>query len=177
MSCQRAETCLVRGTTRLAQRSSFPPRAHGADHVRDVQRARHERGDPGRTVSFRRFETHDGHRDGLLRRCVAHSSHPELRVAPEEQPVLLKEAPSHRERMAQTTFETFNVPAMNVAIQAALSLFVASRRTTAIVMDSCDVVSHTVLILSSGLRLRNNPSCSKKLLPTESAWRRPCSRL
>ena len=25
-----------------------------------------------------RFETHDGFRDGLLRRCVAHSSHPEL---------------------------------------------------------------------------------------------------
>ena len=36
-------------------------------HVRDVQRARHVRGDPGRIVSVR-FETHDGHCDGLLRR-------------------------------------------------------------------------------------------------------------
>ena len=44
-----------------------------ADHVRDDQRARHERGDPRRIVSFR-FETHDVHHDGLQRRCVAHSS-------------------------------------------------------------------------------------------------------
>ena len=39
----------------------------------------------------------------------------------------------NRERMTQNIFESFNVPAMNVAIQATLSLF-ASRRTTAIVM-------------------------------------------
>ena len=83
-------------------------------------------------LSLFRFETHDGHRDGLLRRCVAHSSHPELRVAPEEHPVLLNEAPSHRERMAQTMFETLNVPAMNVAILTVLSLC-ASRRTPGIV--------------------------------------------
>ena len=31
--------------------------------ARDVQRARHVRGDPGRIVSVR-FETHDVHRDG-----------------------------------------------------------------------------------------------------------------
>merc|ERR1712238_120416 len=42
-------------------------------------------------------------------------------------------------------FETFNVPAMYVAIQAVLSLY-ASGRTTGIVMDSCDGVSHTVPI-------------------------------
>ena len=53
----------------------------------------------------------------------SHSSHLELRVAPEEHPVLLKEAPSHRECMAQTTFETLNVPAVNVAIQTVLSLY------------------------------------------------------
>ena len=83
-------------------------------------------------LSLFRFETHDGHRDGLLRRCVAHSSHPELGVAPEEHPVFLNEAPSHRERMAQTMFETFNVPATKVAIQTVLSLC-ASRRTPGIV--------------------------------------------
>merc|ERR1712194_137953 len=41
--------------------------------------------------------------------------------------------------------ETFNVSAMYVAIQAVLSLY-ASGRTTGIVMDSGDGVSHTVPI-------------------------------
>ena len=42
-------------------------------------------------------------------------------------------------------FETFNMPAMYVAIQAVLSLY-ASGRTTGIVMDSGDGVSHDVPI-------------------------------
>ena len=42
-------------------------------------------------------------------------------------------------------FETFSVPAMYVAIQAVLSLY-SSGRTTGIVMDSGDGVSHTVPI-------------------------------
>ncbi|MFQ5819708.1 MAG: actin, cytoplasmic 2 [Candidatus Heimdallarchaeota archaeon] len=72
-----------------------------------------------------------------------------LRVNPSEHPVLLTEPPlnpqNNREKMAEIMFETFNVPAVYVSMQAVLSLY-ASGRTTGLVVDSGDGVTHIVPI-------------------------------
>ncbi len=47
--------------------------------------------------------------------------------------------------MAEIFFESFNVPALYVSVQAVLSLY-ASGRTTGVVLDIGDGVSHSVPI-------------------------------
>ena len=52
---------------------------------------------------------------------------------------------SNRERAAEIFFETFNAPALYIQIQAVLSLY-SSGRTTGVVLDSGDGVTHVVPI-------------------------------
>jgi len=77
-----------------------------------------------------------------------HTFYNELRVSPNEiKGVLLTEAPrnpkANREKMVQIMFETFEVQNIYVAIQAVMSLYSAGR-TTGLVTDSGDGVTHTV---------------------------------
>lgn len=79
-----------------------------------------------------------------------HAFHNELKVAPEEHPVLLTESPlnlkAHREKMAQILFETFNTPAMFSSIQHELSLYSAGL-ITGLVLDYGDDTSYSVPIV------------------------------
>lgn len=74
-----------------------------------------------------------------------------LRVAPEEPSVLLTDPPpplnpkANRKKMTEIMFETFQTPAIYVAIPTVLSLY-AFGRTTGIVLDSADGVSNIVPI-------------------------------
>jgi centractin len=71
----------------------------------------------------------------------------QLQTFSEEHPVLLTEAPlnprRNREKAAEIFFETFNVPALFVSLQAVLSLY-ATGRTTGVVLDAGDGVTHAV---------------------------------
>jgi centractin len=82
-----------------------------------------------------------------MERLWYHTYTQDLKAVPEEHPVLITEAPynprANRDRMCQIFFEQFNVPSVYVSIQATLSLY-ASGRTTGVVVDIGDGVSHVV---------------------------------
>lgn len=73
----------------------------------------------------------------------------QLHAVPDDHPVLLTEAPlnprKNRERSAEIFFETLNVPALYISMQAVLSLY-ATGKTTGVVLDSGDGVTHAVPI-------------------------------
>lgn len=73
----------------------------------------------------------------------------QLSTFAEEHPVLITESPvnprRNRERTAEILFETFNVPALFISMQAVLSLY-ASGRTTGVVLDSGDGITQAVPI-------------------------------
>uniref|UniRef100_A0A3B4YEJ0 Uncharacterized LOC111649539 n=1 Tax=Seriola lalandi dorsalis TaxID=1841481 RepID=A0A3B4YEJ0_SERLL len=78
---------------------------------------------------------------------IWHHTFQQLCVDPEEHPVLLTEAAmnplQNRQRMVEIMFECFNVPFTYVAMQAVLALYAAGR-STGVVFDSGDGVSHSV---------------------------------
>uniref|UniRef100_A0A673H2N7 Uncharacterized LOC107717042 n=1 Tax=Sinocyclocheilus rhinocerous TaxID=307959 RepID=A0A673H2N7_9TELE len=78
---------------------------------------------------------------------IWHHAFQQLCVSPEDHPVLLTEAAmnplQNRQRSVELMFEAFSVPLAFVALQAVLALY-ASGRTTGVVLDSGDGVSHSV---------------------------------
>lgn len=76
-----------------------------------------------------------------------HTYSTQLKALPQEHPLLITECPlnprQNRDKMCQVLFEQFNVPCLYVLIQAVLLLY-ASGRTTGVVLDSGDGVSHIV---------------------------------
>lgn len=87
-----------------------------------------------------------------------------LRVNPEEQPILLTEAPlnvpENREMTAEIMFETFNVPAMYIAVQGVLALAASwgaskvssDNPLTGVVIDSGDGVTHIIPVVVNLIR-------------------------
>jgi actin-related protein len=84
-----------------------------------------------------------------VKKILEHVFYHELKVSPEEQPVLITEAclnpKQNREKLVQMLFETFNCPAVFVSNNAVLALY-QSGNTTGMVLHSEEDVSNVVAI-------------------------------
>ena len=84
-----------------------------------------------------------------MKKIWTHTFYNELRATPSNHPVMITEAnmkcKSNREQICRIMFDDFYVPAMNIQIQAVLSLYAAGR-TAGIVVESGDGVTRTVPI-------------------------------
>jgi len=100
-------------------------------------------------------------------KILHHSFYNELRVAPEEHPVIITEPPlnpkANREKITQIMFETFSVPAFYLVNQATLAMYASGRTSGLCVMcghGNCFVVpiweghaiDHATLCLGIGGR-------------------------
>jgi len=96
---------------------------------------------------------------GQYRKKFGITFYNELRITPEEHPVLLTEFPLNpkeiREKMTKILFKTFNIPVFYVAIYAVLLLY-AFGRTTGVVIDMRDGVGHVVLLTEAYFNLKVN---------------------
>ena len=81
-----------------------------------------------------------------------HTFYSQLRVAPEDHPILLTDAPlnpkANRERMATIMFKTFNAHSVNISTAEVLGLYAAGV-TTGIVVNSGARVTHIVPVFQS----------------------------
>ncbi|KAK8518658.1 hypothetical protein V6N13_018063 [Hibiscus sabdariffa] len=112
-----------------------------------------------------------------------HNIYKELHVAPEEHPEILTEAPlnpkANREKMTQIMFETFNVPAMYVAIQAVLLLYASGRTTEReIVRDMKEKLAYVALDFEQELETVKSSSVIEKSyeLPDSRVMRFRCPK-
>ncbi|KAG2388214.1 hypothetical protein C9374_001064 [Naegleria lovaniensis] len=93
---------------------------------------------------------------------ISHTYYSELKLAPEEQPLLMTDAPltpkTQREKMTEILMEKLEVPAFYLGIQGALGLM-ASGRLTGVCLDVGDGATNVVpmydgqLLLNAVLRL------------------------
>ena len=84
-----------------------------------------------------------------MKKIWSHTIFQEMRTTAEEQEILLTEPPlnpkENREKMTTIMFEEYNVPYLYIGNQAVLALY-ASGRTTGLVIDSGEGITHTVPI-------------------------------